>query len=159
MPHRLAEFVGQFGANLFLDNSSAEAWQKLLSLESHRETAFKQWGDGIYYCEKWQGQAPAFALGKSILLGLREHAEQLDVGQCLNKLFAGLIEMKISNPLLRDLADEAMRIFSEPELRIIPEAALHCAEFLAGGKNPAYLEHLHPDMAITVAAIAKEIVV
>ena len=100
--------------------------------------------------------AKSFAAANKILSSLKDHADKVYTQEFLNNFFGGLIKEGIKNDLLRDISDEAMRLFSEPHHRIIPEAALHVAQYVASGKSLAYLEKLHPDMAITVESIVKE---
>jgi len=131
------------------------AWE-LLDQHNEKEEAFKEFGTSISIKEKQEGQPAAFKIALEILHGLKERATSMNVPQSLSNFFAKLLSMQIPQSLVQDITEEAKDIFPNPEAQIIINAAMHSLEFIATEKDPAYLEKLSPDEAITIKAIIEE---
>ena len=153
------DVAGHISTNHLLLNQDDTAWSIWQTETKRSPEAFKQWGDAIHHLEKSSNPAAAFALANRILHRLPQEVSAEEIPPLLTVFFADLIEMKISETLLRDIAEEAMRLFPEPAQRVSAEAALHMAGYITAqrtGQGELYLENLHPDMAIAVRAVARE---
>lgn len=149
--------LGQIGVNYLLNNPD-NAWE-LLENEKYsdipKERIFKEFGDSVIYKEKWEGKAPAFKIANEILSALKEKGWKLNKSKALSNFFAGLLNMKLTFDLLRDICSEATGMF-ENEGDVIIEAVQHCIIYIENGKDDNYLLKLNPDMANAVKGIVSE---
>jgi len=74
----------------------------------------------------------------------------------LRFFFTTLILFKPNHLLLKELAEEALTIFLEPENQLMINVALNTVNYIESGKDDAFLETLNPDMAIAVKAIIQK---
>ena len=95
----------------------------------------------------------AFFIGSAFLDSLKEYEGG---ALLLSNFFNTLFHSKVSNLLINDLCESALKIYTNPHEQVVLSAALRTAEYIAGGKEAVYLEQLSPDMAIAVKAIVEE---
>ena len=141
--------------HLLLEQRNSEKILLQISKQD-KEAIFKKFGDAVIFTAKHKGIAKAFEVGNKLLLLLEEQKESLNVQLSLSKLYANWLNMQIAPSLFKDLCEEALSVFPDEGSQLITKAALSTVEYIEGGKNPAYLETLNPDMAIAIEAIVKE---
>jgi len=141
--------------HLLLEQRNSEKILLQISKQD-KEAIFKEFGDAVIFTAKHKGIAKAFEVGNKLLLLLEEQKESLNVQLSLSKLYAKWLNMQIAPSLFKDLCEEALSIFPDEGSQLITKAALSTVEYIEGGKNPAYLETLNPDIAIAIEAIVKE---
>ena len=139
---------------LYIDPS--QAWNVFLDEKYEylpKNEMVKEMADAVVYREKWGGIASGFKMAKSILSKLSELLSEDEFFDSLKGFFAGLLNMKISDDLLCDIAME-FKTGTERE-QLIAEAVLVCIDYKKSDDKEKFLRKQHPDLAILVQAIAK----
>ena len=119
----------------------------------------KETGDAIVFEEKKHGIAEGFAMAQLILHKIEETKGILGINSfdVLRYLLIGLLEMKVSAPLLKDVCGEIQNMHSDStEINVMVEAILNSFLYAEGGQKESFLQKLHPDMAIAVESIVRE---
>ncbi len=147
---------GQLAVQHFLLHQEEAAWKILEDYQYSKEKIFKEYGDAVIFTERRHGLAKAFAIGNEILNELKDRNIDFDYPLGLSMFFADLLDMKCSNELYLELCEAALEIFSDNKEQVVLTAALRTVEYIAGGKEEAFLEQLSPDMAIAIKAIVEE---
>ncbi|MCH8317189.1 MAG: hypothetical protein IIA88_01620 [Bacteroidetes bacterium] len=109
----------------------------------------------MIYKEKWEDKVSAFKMANIILLALKEKGLNIDKFEGLKNFLVGLLNMKLSFDVLKDICNEAMGMFGKEE-DVIISATQHCIEYIENGKDKKYLQKLNPDMAKAVSTIVDE---
>jgi len=148
--------LGHIAENHILLNQWDQAIAILKPNFEKNEIIYKEMGYAVIFSEKHHGVAKGFEVGNRLLNVLLEKSTFMNVPLALSNLFAGFLNMKLSNNLFKDLCQEALTLFSEPENQIVLKAAQHTLGFIESGKEEAYLEKLDPDIVIAIRAIVEE---
>jgi hypothetical protein len=153
-----------------LGNSEFHFTEKRIENDSVRESEthyqslkkshiFKWEGERVANLENTEGRPKAFQAGFAILQELNAGKSDIDTFKACTDFFAGLMQAQVSDGLIKDLIDESKRIFEQPEVHVILDAAQAASGYrlaIKENRKQVYLETLHPDVAIFVQAIAKE---
>lgn len=110
----------------------------------------------------------SFEIGNEILLLFKQFRQEKSLFsktimlennflEGFNNFFIDLLLWKPTHSLLKDLAEEALIIFPEPDTQLFIKAVLNTIKYLENGKPEAFLEALNPDITIAVKVIAQEI--
>ena len=149
--------LGHIGSNYIMLNKWNEAENLLNPSFKNNEAIFRRFGDSVILLEESKNSTKAFEFGVRLFNILSKKRSWINVGVGLNNLVTFWLNKKISHSLFKDLAEEALIIFPEPDTQLIINAALNTINYIENGKTEAFLETLNPDMAIAVKAIIQEI--
>jgi DNA-binding transcriptional regulator GbsR (MarR family) len=112
--------------------------------------------DAIVFSERCYGRSKGFKMALDILNKLNTLLNSDEIYEAIKSIFVRLLGMKISYELLLDIASEVRNKYTEKEDFMI-DGAIKCMEYQQSEDKIQFLKTLHPDLAILVKSLVKQL--